>query len=555
MSATKLTNILAGIIILGFAIYFFMSNTWNENAEDSSPDFEDDAQKVSLEEFEGYGVSSSNDYAIETGMDILEKGGNAIDAAVAVSFTLAVTEPYGSGLGGGGAMLYMPSLKNDPITYDYRETASTQNPADQIAIPGFVKGMQTIHETHGELPIDELLQPAISYAENGFKVNPDLHYRLKNAAHRIQTEEVPHFYPEGEPIEIGETLVQEDLANTLKQLQTEGLNDFYEGNVSNSISGQVPHINSSDLSQYTVDEKEPVKGTFEDHTVYSAPPPLSGTTFIQMLGMAEHLNIKNYLNNNKAEYIHLMSEITREAYYQRLNTIGDPNFENVNVDHLTSDDFIRERANYVTENRLSEEVILDVEQDNNMQEHTSTTHFVIIDKEGKTVSATNTLGNFFGSGNMVDGMWMNSNLGNFSDDPNSPNYIEIGKRPRSFIAPSIIKNETSEVVMGIGTPGGNRIPGVLSQFLIRQAYLEEDYQDTVNAGRFHPEKDLIHLEDTEAFIEDQSLIAQLESYGYDYQVEGVSTYFGNVSALIKDYDKQEMTGIADERREGSFDIN
>ncbi|MFB4165888.1 gamma-glutamyltransferase family protein [Alteribacillus sp. JSM 102045] len=552
MSTKTITNVLALVIILGFAIYFFVSNN---QSEDDSTDNEDETENVSLEEFEGYGVSSSNDYAIETGMEIMEKGGNAIDAAVAVSFTLAVTEPYGSGLGGGGAMLYMPSPQEDPVAYDYREIAPNQNPSDQIAIPGFVKGMQTIHEKHGELPIEDLLEPAIYYAENGFKVNSDLHYRLKNAAYRINTEEVPQFYPNGEAIAEGETLVQEDLAETLKNLQNNGLNDFYKGNVSNSLAQQIPHIDNNDLAQYTVEEKETAKGSFEGHTVYSAPPPLSGATFIQMLGMAEELNVRDYLNNSYPQYIHLMSEITREAYFQRLNTIGDPNFEDVNLENLTSDQFIRERANNVVESRISDELSLEFQNDDSMQEHTSTTHFVIMDKEGRTVSATNTLGNFFGSGNMVDGMWMNSNLSNFSVDPESPNFIEVGKRPRSFIAPSIIKNETSEVIMGIGTPGGNRIPSVLSQFLIRQAYLEESHQDTVNAGRFHPEKDLIHLEDDETLIEDQSLIAELESYGYDYQVEEISTYFGNVSALVKDYNKLEMTGIADKRRDGAFDIN
>ncbi|RKD69762.1 gamma-glutamyltranspeptidase/glutathione hydrolase [Sinobaca qinghaiensis] len=547
-NAKNITNILAALIVIGILVYFFGFNSSNESADNDSTPESEPSQEYSLEDYEGYGVSSSNQQAIDTGMEILDQGGNAVDAAVAVSFTLGVTEPFGSGIGGGGGMMYMGSAEDVPTYYDYRETASSTNPADQIGIPGFVKGMQTVHEQHGSLPIEDLLQPAIDYAENGFEVDKTLADRLYYATPRITTSAAPSFYPDGESIKEGETLTQPELAQTLRTLQENGLDDFYEGEIANQISESVAHIEPADLQNYTVAETEAAAGEFEGSTVYSAAPPLSGITVIQMLGMAEYLNVEDTMGD-EAEYVRLVSEITRQAYFNRLNRLGDPAFEDVDVELLTGDTYIENRADFVQESRLDNVTALD-EYDG--VEHTSTSHFVIMDDEGRTISATNTLGNFFGSGSNIDGAWMNSQLGNYSDDPESPNYLVEGKRPRSFMAPTIIQGENNSSVMGVGSPGGDRIPSAIVEFLLRQAYTDESVQDSVNHGRFHPQIDTIHIE--ERMANDQ-LIEDLQNYGYQTEVETVATYFGNITGLVRNNEEETMEGISDARRAGSYDIN
>lgn len=546
-NAKNITNILAALIVIGILVYFFGFNSSNESADDSNEESSPD-EEYSLEDYEGYGVSSSNQQAIDTGMAIMDQGGNAVDAAVAVSFTLGVTEPFGSGIGGGGGMLYMPNASDVPTYYDYRETATSTNPSDQIGVPGFVKGMQTIHEQHGELPMEDLLQPAIDYAENGFEVDNTLANRLYYASPRIDTAVAPDFFPNGEAIQEGETLVQPELAQTLRTLQENGLDDFYEGEIANRITTDVAHIEPADLQNYAVAETEAATGEFEGSTVYSAAPPLSGITIIQMLGMAEYLDVEDAMDN-EAEYVRLVSEITRQAYFNRLNRLGDPAFEDVDVELLTGSTYIENRADFVQESRLDDVTALN---EHDGVEHTSTTHFVIMDEEGQTISATNTLGNFFGSGNNIDGAWMNSQLGNYSDDPESPNYLEEGKRPRSFMAPTIIQGENNSSVMGIGSPGGDRIPSAMVEFLLRQAYTDESVQDSVDHGRFHPEVDLIHIE--ERMANDQ-LIEDLEAYGYQTEIQSVATYFGNMTGLVRNNEEETMEGISDARRGGAYDIN
>ncbi|MFB5662390.1 gamma-glutamyltransferase family protein [Alteribacillus sp. HJP-4] len=573
MNAKKVTNILALLVVIGFAVYFFIPTGSDQTSDDADEaddgsgwgdnevSEDDQSENYFQEEVSGGGVSSSNEEAVEVGMDILENGGNAVDAAVAISFTLNVTEPYGSGVGGGGAMVYMPSPEETPVVYDYRETASSTNPRDVVGVPGFVKGMQTFHEKEGgNLEVDELLDPAIQYAEEGIPVSNSLFNRINNAreAGRLSPEQSPHFFPDGQTAPEGSTIVQQDLANVLKTLKENGLNDFYEGEIAQKIIATYPHISQEDLSNYSIKVSEAASGQFEDNTVYSAPPPLSGVTLIQMLGMAEKLNAEKFIND-EAQYMNLFSEITRQAYNDRLGTYGDPDFFN-NKNNLTSDEKITElakKANTRDDLNVDTEVTAMDDPDRN---HTNTTHFVVMDDEGRTVSTTNTLGNFFGSGQMVDGMWMNSQLLNFSENLDSPNSIEQGKRPRSFISPTIIKNDNSGQVMGIGTPGGTRIPSIISQFILRQQYLDESFAESMEATRFAPyyssmeEQIYLDIEDfDQELTNNDPLVTTLTESGYQVRPQPITTYFGSISALAKDYKNQEIIEITDTRRNGIAD--
>ena len=233
---------------------------------------------------EGYGVSSSNPLAVKVGMEVLENGGNAADAAVAISYVLGVVEPYGSGIGGGGAMLiYSP--KDDKFDFvNYRETApiSSETQVSGIGVPGFVKGMEDVNKTYGTKSMSELLQPAINYAENGFEMDTNLYNRLNVFKGYSDMNSLTTFYDEnGEPKSEGTNIVQTELAQTLKTIQKDGAEAFYNGTLSQALTLQTI-LTAQDLSTYKTEVLKPVKGEFNGYEVISAPAPFSGTTLIQI---------------------------------------------------------------------------------------------------------------------------------------------------------------------------------------------------------------------------------------------------------------------------------
>ncbi|WP_079476506.1 gamma-glutamyltransferase family protein [Marinococcus halophilus] len=578
MNAQKITYILAAVVVAGLLIYVGVTNFGGSDQSGSSSE-EESAQNdsnsspgassdiASGSNYEGYGVSTDNELATEAGMQILEQGGNAADAAVATSFALTVTEPYGSGIGGGGAALVMNGPNASPEVYDYREEASTTNRALNVAVPGFVKGMAALHEEQGsgQFTLAELMQPAIDYAENGYEINSYLASRMYYAQPRLNQQNSPAFYDEnGNLLQEGDTLVQEEYAQTLRTIQENGPESFYSANgaIAQQLTTDYSHITPESLQQYNVQTPEVAQGTFEGQNVYSAPSPLSGVTLIQMLGMGERLNIGEALQGNEADYIHMMSAITREAYYQRLENLGDPEFNEITTEEYVSEGTIDDLAQNVREERLDTEELENATGYNssdgqNTITHSSTTHVNVMDADGNTVALTNTLGNFFGSGQTSAGMFLNNQLNNYNETPSSPNNIEIGKRPRSFIAPTIIQDPEEETVMGIGSPGGSRIPTAMAEVIFRMEYLDESYEEAFAANRSFV--DVVEGQATLAIEngdqpENAELIEEINSkYGDRYFIapDKGPSYFGNVTSLIKDYDDEEMQGIIDQRRGGS----
>ena len=496
----------------------------------------------------GYGVSSSNPIAVEVGMDVLEEGGNAVDAAVAVSYALGVVEPYGSGIGGGGGMLILPGDQSDkPTFFDYRETSptSSEDSEEGIGVPGFVKGMETVHEKYGSKKMDELIEPAIKLADDGFPVGQQLAERLKGAQYRLSEDEIPNFFPGNQPIEEGEKLEQPELGETLELIKEKGSDVFYNGELAEEIADEVPEIQKSDLEEYSVEEREPVQGEFAGYDVISAPPPFSGITLIQSLQMAEMLNVQK-AEEDTALFTHLTSEITNRANSDRVKHIGDPAFSEIDEKELTDKEYSRELAQDVSLNRLSEKYQLkgkDLEE-----EHISTTHFVVTDKDGTVVSVTNTLSNFFGSGENVDGFFLNNNLTNFNNIKNSLNYYEPGKRSRTFTAPTILRKDNE--VIGIGTPGGSRIPMMLTEVLVRHLLFKESLQDAIDAPRFSIENNHLYTE----FQYPTSIREELEGMGYDVEEKSSSIYYGGVQAIVIDQKDNVIYGGADPRRQGTWKV-
>src|SRR5699024_10860722 len=302
-------SILTVVAVIGLAFVYYKQGLFeNETEEDAEYNVED---PKALESKEGYGVSASHPLAVKTGMEVLENGGNAADAAVAVSYALSVVEPYGSGMGGGGEMLILPADEEEPTAYQYREVAPESGAEpDSFAVPGFVKGMETINDDLGTKEMDELMQPAVDYAEDGFEADKNLVSRLKKASYRMVTDDLPAFFSEGEVIEPKDEVVQPELADSLKAVQKDGAKAFYDGELTEDILDYEESLEPEDLKSYEMKTEKAAHGEVNGYDIYGAPPPLSGITFIQSLKMAEEtVDFDPSKEENKAKYIHLLGEI------------------------------------------------------------------------------------------------------------------------------------------------------------------------------------------------------------------------------------------------------
>lgn len=522
------------IFIIGYGTYYLqMSGT-----KISTKHFESE-YSLKDKKTKKYGVSASNPIAVQVGMDILERGGNAIDAAIAVAYALGVVEPYGSGIGGGGGMLIKPGdTSKDALFIDYREIAPsiTQQQAGHSGVPGFVKGMEYIQQTYGSMEMIELIQPSITLAEDGFYVTEDLHNRLKDAQYRLPVMQLPHYFPNGEPVNKNDTLKQKDLAETLKVIKEKGADGFYSGEIAKGIINQ-SSITKEDMTNYTVNEQLPVYGQFSGYNVISAPPPFSGITLIQSLQLADLIDIR-HPNENQVDFMYLISKITNAAYDDRFHTLGDPAFTDISMEKLTSKaymDQLLDAMQVELNNPSSKE-----------EEHESTTHFVVIDSEGTVVSVTNTLSNFFGAGTFTNGFFLNNNLDNFGKSQTSPNSYEPGKRSRTFTAPTIIFND--ERVIGIGTPGGNRIPIMLVEVLIPYLKFNSSLEGIIEEPRFYAQEGIIYTET----MYPPDYKKELAKRGYQVEYNSKSSYYGAIQALVIDYEKEIIYGAGDERRHGTW---
>ncbi|GAK14574.1 LOW QUALITY PROTEIN: gamma-glutamyltranspeptidase [Geomicrobium sp. JCM 19039] len=492
-------------------------------------------------------MSASHPYAEEVGEAILADGGNAVDAAIAVAFTLGVVEPYGSGIGGGGAMLILDDLNESPMVYDYREMSPAQGQENLAGVPGFVKGMQTVHENYATMSLDELLQPAINYAENGFVVDDMLEDRLYQASARIDQQSADPFYPGGIRIKEGMDLVQEDLAQTMRRLLENGFDDFYTGELANELAGDRNSITVQDLQAYEVLESQAVSGEFNGYTVYSSPPPMSGVTLIQQLQMAETAGLTE-MEPGSALFGHTFIESVRETYRDRSRNIGDPTTNpDINTDQLTSQAYsagLLEEVDLDEINGDSEGIEASTDDQGN------TTHFSIADSDGMVVSATNTLSNFFGEGVMVEqGYFLNNHMNNFAQTENSPNVYAGHKRSRSFITPTLLVDPANQEVIGMGSPGGNRIPQIMSQVLIYSAHLDS-LEEAMNMPRIthgtHPETGERQVVVESSWPEES--MEELAAMGHDVDTFYTAVYFGGLQVLVADFEEGQVQRITDPRR-------
>lgn len=459
--------------------------------------------------------------ATEVGLDILRAGGNAIDAAVATGFALAVTYPRAGNLGGGGFMLIHLAEEGRQTFIDYREMApaaahpelflNAQGDVDKqreyfslqsAGVPGTVAGLLYAQEKYGVLSRKEVLKPAIRLARKGFPVSFALNFELTRSAARLQRNpEAARLLlrKDGTPPLVGSTLQQPDLAWTLEKIRKHGRDGFYNGPVAQRIAQEMARgeglITEEDLANYQVVEREPVRGTFREFEVVSAPPPSSGGIHIvQMLNILEGFDLKS-MGHNSAAYLHHLTESMRLAYADRSEYLGDPDFVAVPTQKLTDKAYAQRQRQMINPQRAT--ASSDIRPGKVLDEGgTETTHFSVADKFGNVVSNTYTLNFSFGSHIAVPGtgMLLNNEMADFAARPGMPNAyglvqgelnkIEPGKRPLSSMSPTLVLR-AGKPWLTTGSPGGSIIINTVLQTLLNAMEFDMNIATAAAAPRIH----------------------------------------------------------------------
>jgi len=466
-------------------------------------------------------VSSASDLASMIGLKILEEGGNAVDAAVAVQFALAVTFPEAGNIGGGGFMvIHLSNGKN--TTIDFRETApscanknvyldSAGNVVQGMSttgwtssgVPGSVAGMLYALNKYGTMTLDKVLSPAIELAENGFPLSYDLardiNYYYEDFMKYPSSKKI--FTNDGERFIEGDYLVQTDLAKTLKEILLNGKAGFYEGWVADSIVSQSNRqgwkITKEDLRNYAPVERKPVFGEYKGFQIVSmAPPSSGGIAIIETLNILKNFNLP-LLEWHSADYIYTIVEALKYVYADRAKHLGDPSFYNVPVDNLLSQKYADSIAEKIKKRngraKPSNEIF---PADFTEKESTETTHYVVADKYGNAVSCTTTINSAFGNKIAVEGagFLMNNEMDDFSSKPGVPNqYGLVGseansiaphKRMLSSMSPTILLKD-GKFFLAIGSPGGSTIITTVLQTILNVVDFKMNISDAIGRPRFH----------------------------------------------------------------------
>ena len=482
-------------------------------------------------ELGGYAVSSSTKEATAAGIEILEAGGNAVDAAVAVALALGVTEPYSSGLGGSGVMVVYDPVEDRAWSLDYYACAgAAESSGDAVGVPGYLAGLQEALDRWGTLPMGRVIEPAITLAEEGFEATA-LFVRRLSYSERLT--ENPAFAK----IKRGSTVVQPALAETLKRIRDEGTEVFYRGDIARDIAAAC-ELTEEDLAAYQVYCEDALESSFAGSRIFTTTAPTSGVVTSQMLTVAELMDVPNPREDPQG-YLDVMKLATEIAYKTRRNKLVDPRFYDFDGARLVSQKYV---AKLVKNAQAAAESAAAPESD---PERRCTTQFSVIDRGGMIVCVTNTLSDNWGGYLFVDGFYLNNTLTNFNKT--GKNAYEPGKRPRTHFSPVVAVGE-DHFCLAIGSPGGEAIPKIVSQVLIEVLRCGTDVPTAVEQGRYYYDEDgklcLETVTDVESLIDLSRIIRR----GYYYSSSRV--IFG--CTAIVGYDPAEgVFAAADSRREGS----
>lgn len=533
----------------------------------------------------GYAIASAEKQATQAGMEIMQQGGNAFDAAVAVSAVLAVVEPYHTGIGGGGFWLLHTAKNNKNIFVDGRETApmaasrnmylndkgevipdASLNGPLSAAIPGEPAALVYIAEKYGKLGLKKDLAPAIKYAKQGFAIDKDYREAMiwPKRVKLLQSypESAKLFLKDGYVPPLGYVVIQNDLAKTLETIAEKGKAGFYEGEIAKQLVDDVRAHGGiwslQDLKNYKIKIRKPLYGTYHGMRIITAPPPSAGgIALITMLNILSPFELNNMSFINR---VHLIVESMRLAYWERAKYLGDPAFVLIPTNALISmgnANGLRARikkGQATPSASLGKAAVLTEKSPN-------TTHFSIIDNQGNRVAATITINYLFGSGFVPKGtgVLLNDEMDDFSTHVGSPNVfglvgtkansIEPGKRPLSSMAPTFI--ETKDQVVIIGTPGGSRIPTMILLSILDFAK-GHGVNSWVSLTRFHHQylPDQIQYE-PHTFTPAQ--VSGLKSMGYALK-ELPHLYFGDMQAVLWNKKTQEITAASDPRHVGLAEV-
>jgi gamma-glutamyltranspeptidase / glutathione hydrolase len=508
-------------------------------------------------------VASTSEHASRIGVDVMRKGGNAVDAAVAVGLALAVTWPSAGNLGGGGFML-VRKADGTSEAIDYRERAPLVADRDMyldaqgnvvprlsiegykaVAVPGTVAGLALAHQRHGKLKWEELVEPARKLAAEGFEVNfhlaRSLSYQSTTDKMKAFAESRRIFQRNGKFYEMGETFVQPELAKVLERLRTNP-RDFYEGETAQMIVADMRAnggiLSLRDLRTYEPTLRKPLRTTYRGHEILTMPPPSSGgIALIEMLNMLGSYDLKS-MGWHSAQYTHTMVEVMRRAFADRASFLGDTDFVKVPVAALTSDKYAEERRKTINPVRASSSR----EQGAGNPapyESPDTTHFTIVDADGNVVSNTYTLNDSFGSGVTVagTGILLNNEMDDFTSKvgvandygliQGEANAIEPKKRPLSSMTPTIVLKD-GKPLFAIGSPGGPTIINTVLHTIVNVIDFDMNIQQAIDAPRFHHQwqPDVIYWE---PFGVNPDTRATLEKMGHKFrELPGMSTTPGNI---------------------------
>jgi len=526
-------------------------------------------------------VSSQEAVASEIGLSILKQGGNAIDAAVAVGFSLAVTLPRAGNIGGGGFMLVHMAKTNETVAIDYREMAPSSakrnmfldqdgNPDTELSrahglsvgVPGTVMGMELALKKYGTMTLHQVMQPAIELAEKGIVVTPDLASSLSILKNRLAKwpSSKAIFYKDKEQNYLaGEVLQQTALANSLRLIAKQGSKGFYQGEIAKKITQAVQaaggKMSLEDLVNYKAVIRKPVMGEYRGYQIASMPAPSSGGThIIEILNILEGFPLKD-LGHNSAAYIHLLAEAMQRAYVDRSEYLGDPDFVSVPQQGLISKQYAQQLRATINVDEATKSKNLNPGKPV-PYESNETTHYSVVDKWGNAVSNTYTLNFSYGSGLVADGtgILLNNEMDDFSAKPGSPNgfgliggeknAIQAGKRPLSSMSPTIVFKDNSPYIV-TGSPGGSRIITATLQVILNVIDHGMNIAEATNGSRVHhqwlPEE--IRIEESL----NSDTIKLLKAKGHN--VVKKASMGSTQSILITD---KGLYGASDRRRAGAL---
>jgi len=528
-------------------------------------------------------VSAAHPLAVEAGYGILQRGGTAIDAAVAMQMVLNLVEPQSSGIGGGAFILHYSAAEAKLIAYDGRETAPAAARADRfigadgqplrfldavvggkaVGAPGVLRALELAHAKYGKLPWAELFQPAIRLATEGFSLSPRLHSMLARVRLPARDQAMRRMYyrDDDTPRPVGTLLKNPALADTLLKIAAQGANALYAGEIARDIADKVRNapnpgdLSENDLAQYRAKQREPVCGPYRQWKVCGMPPPSSGgVAVLQVLGILQQL-APDSLPSDAIRAAHLIAEAERLAYADRERYLADADFVPVPLAGLIAPEYLAARAALVRRDRSLNHALAGTPPgaplalaDDASPELPSTSHLSIVDAEGNAVAMTSSIEFAFGSQQMVRGFLLNNQLTDFSfvaeqDGKPVANRIEPGKRPRSTMAPTMVFDRDGRLVLALGSVGGSAIINHLVKTLVAALDRNLDIQQAIAQPNFGSRNGPTELEQGTAA---ESWAEPLRALGHEVRLMEMTS---GVHAIERTQDG--WRGGADPRREGT----